>query len=180
MHLEFWGRAVLWGKPANIAISFLWLFTVGGEEREQRSTFLEALFQSGVIWTQRIKSSTDIDWHKSIAFKYCTCIRSCPELLSSHQKTFLVTSSITMTHSFHTREAKTDTELLKISFKWPASLGSLKTQGISSVLLLSLPDWAAVQFKSWVKFYNHAIKLLRKTFCSLNRKQSRVWFGCFS
>lgn len=58
MHLEFWGRAVLWGKPANIAILFLWLFTVGGEEREQRSTFLDMVFHSDAIWTQRIKSST--------------------------------------------------------------------------------------------------------------------------
>lgn len=40
---------MVWGKPANIAISLLWLFTVGGEEREQTNTFLQVLFQSGVI-----------------------------------------------------------------------------------------------------------------------------------
>lgn len=57
---------------------------VGGKEK--RNTFLQVPFQSGVIWVQRIKSSTDIDWHKSTAFKCCSCIRSGTEFLQIFRK----------------------------------------------------------------------------------------------
>lgn len=62
---------------------------------------------------------------------------------------------------------------------WFTSLWSLKSQCLSSAFLLTLSDWAAVQFKSWVKFYNHTIKITRETFYSLNRKQSKVMAWVF-